>query len=471
MNNSKLPDVMEQHTKRVKKIAAGIRQAAKAQRPIKVDHGGSNSTRLPDFTGRYVVDMQAFSNILEINEKEQYVLVEPSIQLDDLVRATLRYNLVPPVVMEFPGISVGGGVQGGAAESSSFKYGGFHETALEYEVILGDGTVVNASRQEHAELFWGTACSYGSLGILSAVKLRLIPAQPFVRLRYIRTAGYTNALSVLDEAVQSKQTDFIDGILFGKDRGVIMSGTFAPSASGSISRFTGKNDEWFYLHAERVSKQHERYEEYIPLEDYLFRYDRGAFWAGSLAFRYVKLPFTKLTRRLLDSAMHTRRLYEFVHKTDLSQHFFVQDIFMPEDKMAAFLPYVEAHIGVWPLWLLPMKNTHRKEDIFGLGFTGARYAINVGIWGDPRTASFAAFTALNRQVEQQLLTIPARKTLYAHSYYPEDEFWKVYDQKRYIALRQKYHASGVFDDIYAKVTVKEQYHKPLYKAIWHHFIR
>jgi delta24-sterol reductase len=462
---------MDQHAIRVAKIAEDVRQASKGHRSIKVNHGASNSTRVPNFTDHYVLEMRNFSHIVEINEKELYVLVEPSVQLDELVRATLRHNLVPPVIMEFPGISIGGGIQGGSAESSSFKYGGFHETALAYEMILGDGSVVMASRTAHADLFWGTSCSYGSLGILTLVKLRLISAEPFIKLHYLQTGDYANALHALDDAIHTKQVDFIDGILFGKDRGVIMIGTFAASANGPVSRFMGKNDEWFYLHAKDISMKYEQYEEYIPLEDYLFRYDRGGFWVGRLAIKYFKIPFVKTTRRWLDAIMHTRRLYGFVHKTDLSQHFFVQDIFMPESKMSTFLPYLEEHVNIWPLWLLPMRNQYERNDIFGLSFPGARYVINVGIWGDPKTSSFKAFKSLNRLVEQKLLTLPARKTLYAHSYYPENEFWQIYDRKQYNTLRQKYNAVGVFDDIYEKVTVKMQYNKPLYKAIWHHFFK
>ena len=43
--------------------------------------------------------------------------------MDRLVESTLKYNLIPPVVMEFPGITAGGGFAGTSGESSSFKYG------------------------------------------------------------------------------------------------------------------------------------------------------------------------------------------------------------------------------------------------------------------------------------------------------------------------------------------------------------
>ena len=104
--------------------------------------------------------------------------------MDWLIEETLKQRLVPPVVMELPAITVGGGVQGGAGESSSFKYGLFHDCCLEYEIVLGNGDVVIASPHKNSDLFFGTACSYGSLGIMTLVKLQIIPAKNFIRLTY-----------------------------------------------------------------------------------------------------------------------------------------------------------------------------------------------------------------------------------------------------------------------------------------------
>ena len=45
--------------------------------------------------------------------------------MDALVAATLPHALLPLVVMEFPGITVGGGFSGTSGESSSFRHGPF----------------------------------------------------------------------------------------------------------------------------------------------------------------------------------------------------------------------------------------------------------------------------------------------------------------------------------------------------------
>jgi hypothetical protein len=130
---------------------------------------------------------------------------------------------------------------------------------------------------------------------------------------------------------------------------------------------------------------------------------------------------------------------------------------MPPAHAEAFLHYSADRLAIWPLWLLPMRTNHEKLDYFGLSFTKADYVIDIGVWGDTRARDFVAFAALNREVEQRLVGWQARKTLYAHAYYSREEFWRLYDRERYQALRRKYHADTVFEDIYDKVAVTEAY--------------
>lgn len=72
-----------------------------------------------------MVDTSAMSRVLKIDTERKTALVEPNVPMDSLVEATLRHGLIPPVVMEFPGITVGGGFAGTSGESSSFRYSFF----------------------------------------------------------------------------------------------------------------------------------------------------------------------------------------------------------------------------------------------------------------------------------------------------------------------------------------------------------
>ncbi len=91
--------------------------------------------------------------------------------MDKLVKATLQHGLVPPVVMEFPGITIGGGFVGIGAESSSFKYGFFDRTINWIEIVLANGDVLYVSETENPDLFHGAAGSFGTLGVTTVLEI------------------------------------------------------------------------------------------------------------------------------------------------------------------------------------------------------------------------------------------------------------------------------------------------------------
>jgi hypothetical protein len=382
--------------------------------------------------------------------------------MDKLVDKTLRYRLVPPIVMEFPGITVGGGIQGGAGESSSFKYGPFHDICLEYEIILGNGQVITASPIQNEDLFYGTACSYGSLGIITLIKLRLIPAKDFVHLTYHTVQRPDEAIR-LTESKTNETVDFVDGITFAKNRGVIMTGQFTDKSGLPISSFSKRTDEWFYLHADKISKHHRKYEEIIPIKDYLFRYDRGGFWVGRFAFCFFKIPFTRLTRSILNRFVKTRILYRLLHTINISQQYVVQDLSLPRENVLEFLQFVDKELHIYPLWLCPFRPG--KRDMFSPNHIETDLVINVGVWGEV-SHDYEHFVRVNRAIENKVAELHGRKVLYAHVYYPRNQFWEIYDHVHYNALRGKYFASSVFPDIYDKTKVVKKYKRSILLGLW-----
>src|SRR2546425_1202368 len=77
---------------------------------------------------------------------------------------------------------------GRSVESMSWRYGGFHDSCLEYEVISGAGEVMTLSEDKDPDLFHMVHGSYGTLGVLSKITFRLVPAKRYVRLEYRRFA-------------------------------------------------------------------------------------------------------------------------------------------------------------------------------------------------------------------------------------------------------------------------------------------
>jgi len=121
-------------------------------------------------------------------------------------------------------------------------------------MVLANGEVVRASPQENADLFFGTAGAYGTLGVVAAAEVQLVPAKPYVELEYRPVRSFEQAAKVVAEEVAG-EPDYVDGIMFGRELGVIIVGRMVDQASGQKVRFTRPRDEWFYLHVEKRLQQ------------------------------------------------------------------------------------------------------------------------------------------------------------------------------------------------------------------------
>lgn len=452
------------HQAKVDRLQMKLQQFHAAKTQVRIYHGGSNSTRPLNYSADRILDISDLNEVLEINPEERFVLVEPNVTMKALVEATLAHGLIPPVVMELRSITVGGGIQGGAGESSSFKYGPFHDTCLAYEVLTGNGERVVTSPTEESNLFRGLPATYGTIGVITLVKLSLIPAQPFVHLTYERTGNFDAGLTLIKEHLK-EDLDFVDAIQWSKESGVVMTGYLSEDDPQlPHSRFLRPWDDWFYLHAEKITRRHASYEELIPIRDYLFRYNRGAFWMGRFGFSLLHLPYNRLTRLLLHPLFKTRMLYRFLQQTQLSQRYLLQDCVLPENTVADFVRFVDRELSVYPLWILPFKQPSEVTRATH-GFLGTPLVVDIGLWGEVKLPP-AEFVQLNQKIERVLTHYRGCKVLYAHTYYTREDFWKIYNQDQYTALREHYHATSVFPDIYDKVHVRETLRPQIIRGIF-----
>lgn len=99
---------MDIHKKAVDVIAADVRGFYERNEPFRIYHGATNSTRQSTYRKDRIIDTRSLSNVLEVDKERKTALVEPNVSMDQLVEVTMEHGLVPPVVMELPGITVGG---------------------------------------------------------------------------------------------------------------------------------------------------------------------------------------------------------------------------------------------------------------------------------------------------------------------------------------------------------------------------
>ena len=462
---------MQDHKNVVNKIATSVQQLFACREPFRIYHGSTNSTRQTVYRRENMIDISPLSRVLQVDTKTKTALVEPNVPMDRLIETTMKHGLIPPVVMEFPGITAGGGFAGTGGESSSFKYGYFNETVNSVEVVLGNGDIVTASDKENSDLFHGASGAVGTLGITTLLELQLISATKYVKVTYHSVRSIAEAIKKVQTETLDPALDYVDGILFSKDHGVVVSGSLTDilPENAQLQRFSDAKDPWYYLHVkEKTLGGVEPIIEYIPLAEYLFRYDRGGFWVGASAFEYFKFPFNQFTRWLLDDFLHTRMLYKALHASGESRKYIVQDLALPYSTAEGFIKYTIDSVGIWPLWLCPLRQarlpTFHPHHIETGTDDISKPMLNIGLWGQSPSQD-DNFVAKNREIERKLREFGGMKWLYAHTYYKENEFWEMFDQQWYNGLRKKYYAESL-PSVWHKVHVDANARKETSNNAW-----
>ncbi|KAE8373978.1 hypothetical protein BDV26DRAFT_300686 [Aspergillus bertholletiae] len=458
---------MEIHNAIVQRISAHVKQFYNDKTPFHIYHGSTNSTRASTKLRSNTVDTSSLNRVLMIDQKRKVALVEPNVPMDMLVKATLPYRVIPPVVMEFPGITAGGGFAGTGGESSSYRHSFFDRTINWIEIVVGNGDIITASATENSDLFFGAACSFGTLGITTLLEIQLLelPVEPAVELTYFPISmGVIEAVQKMEHLTADPTYQYLDGILFAKERGVICAGSITSAAGhypGRMQTFTGPSDPWFYMHAEEMAAASAAEEagpvkDLIPITDYLFRYDRGGFWVGKYAFEYFLFPQTKFMRWALDHISHTRVMYHAVHKSGLFREYTIQDVAVPYTGAKELVDFVDESFGKYPLWICPVRSTTahvsglvaepRSEPASELDDSGMM--LSVGVYGPgPKGKKYLRF---NHELEKLVNKLGGQKWLYARTYYTEEDFWLIYDRSTRDELREKYHATYL-PNLYQKV--------------------
>ncbi|KAL5113820.1 hypothetical protein ACEQ8H_008282 [Pleosporales sp. CAS-2024a] len=473
------PSFQDQHDDAVKELAAQVAGFHAAQVPFRINHGSTNSTRRrdPETPQLHIAHL---NRILDIDTRSRIATVEPNVPLDVLVSCTLKTGLMPRVVMEFPGITIGGGFSGASGESTGWREGLFDCSIEEIEVILGNGDIVRATQNgANSDLFDGARCTLGTLGVITLLKVRLTETLDAVQLMYYHTSSVKETIDRLSGMCGNRGSrfDFIEAIQYSTSHGVIITGQHVSYSSPAIrgvprQRFDRATDPWFYGHAQGTF---ETYTEIVPTQSYLFRHDRGAFWSGEVFLKYYGLPNNRFYRWLLNPILTARAIYKAMLVTDSADGAIIQDLLLPLETAEEFVHYVDQELKIWPIWICPILKKGNSEKNIGwpffksgatMGKAGTMEArrevddvltLNFGVWGTTDPAP-TAVRKTNRDLEQRLRELRGMKVPYAANFYTEDEFWELYDRPTYEKLRRKWHAE-VLPSMYDKVRRTQRQHE------------
>ncbi|KAL1493388.1 hypothetical protein ABEB36_011451 [Hypothenemus hampei] len=453
----KLTSAPKQHDNKVKYVQKQIREWASQGKKTHMctARPGWQTVcfRIPKYKNTFKKIQVDLVDILEIDIEKQTVRVEPLVSMGQLTATLNPQGWTIPVLPEIDDLTVGGLVMGTGIESSSHKYGLFQHICLSYELVLADGSCVKCSKEEHPELFYAIPWSYGTLGILTAVEIKLIPAKKFVKLNYKGVFGSENIAKEFTRVSKDLNNEFVEALGFSEDEAVIMTGTLVDEGEvGKINAIGKWYKPWFFLHVKKMLNKNDCVTEYIPLRDYYHRHTRSIFWelqdiipfGNNPIFRFVlgwmmppKISLLKLTQT--DAI---KKLYENNHV--------LQDMLVPIETFQNSVRIFKETFNIYPIWLCPFILPNNPGMLMPKNNTKMLY-VDIGLYGVPNVKNFKPRDDM-RKIERYVTEVKGFQMLYADTYMSKEEFRNMFNHSLYDRMRDKYECKEAFPEVYDKVS-------------------
>ena len=434
--------------------------------PVRLAKRTSNLFRPRTAAPTQGLDESGLDGVLEIDPVNRTADVQGMCTYERLVDATLDHGLMPLVVPQLRTITLGGAVSGLGIESTSFRNGLPHESVLELDILTGAGDIVTARPDgEHADLFETFPNSYGSLGYATRLRIQLEPIAPYVALTHVRLDTLDDLAQTIADVVDQRAfagapVDFVDGVAFSPDEAYLTLGRGVDEVS-KTSDYTGAGIYYRSI-AERPTDS-------LTSHDYLWRWDTDWFWC-SQAFG-AQHP---VIRRMWPARYRRSDVYHRL--VGLEDHWHlaarldrmrgrparervVQDVEVPVGRLADFLRWFDAKVGMRPVWLCPLRL--REPGGPGSARTWPAYPlrpgetyVNVGFWGTVPIAADARDGDVNRAIEAAVASHDGHKSLYSDTYYDEPTFDRLYGGASRVAVQRRYDPDQRLTGLYEKVVAR-----------------
>lgn len=159
-------------------VVAAVRHAREHDLLLSVRGGGHHiaGTALAD--GGLTIDLSRLRGVA-VDPAARTAVVGAGCRLGEVDRATQEHGLATPLGF-ISKVGVAGLTLGGGLGYLTRRFGWTVDNLLAVEIVTASGAVLTASRDEHADLFWGVRGAGANLGVVTRLTYRLHPVGPTV---------------------------------------------------------------------------------------------------------------------------------------------------------------------------------------------------------------------------------------------------------------------------------------------------
>ncbi|HEY9048626.1 MAG TPA: FAD-binding oxidoreductase [Ohtaekwangia sp.] len=182
-----------------------------------------------------IVKMEKLNRFISFDEEKGILECEAGVSLEDIIQYLTPRGWFPMITPGTKYITIGGAIANDVHGKAHHADGSFVNCVYDFTILLADGRIVKASRDENSDLFWANFGGLGLLGtILTArIQLRKVETTYFVQ-KAVAAPNLDAMLLAIDESDKdySSSVAWLDSMAKGKHlgRGVLTMGNHAKLA-------------------------------------------------------------------------------------------------------------------------------------------------------------------------------------------------------------------------------------------------
>jgi hypothetical protein len=159
-------------------VVAAVNYGREHGLDIAIRGGGHNGAGLASVDDGLVIDLSAMNGV-EVDADNRTVKIGGGALLGDVDAATNAHGLATPAGI-IASTGAGGLMLGGGIGHLSRGLGLSIDNILGAQVVLADGSVVNANEDENPDLYWAIRGGGGNFGVVTSITARLHPVDTVV---------------------------------------------------------------------------------------------------------------------------------------------------------------------------------------------------------------------------------------------------------------------------------------------------
>uniref|UniRef100_A0A0K0ERB0 Delta(24)-sterol reductase n=1 Tax=Strongyloides stercoralis TaxID=6248 RepID=A0A0K0ERB0_STRER len=358
--------------------------------------------------------------ILELNLSEKFILVEPFVTINQIIEILSKTSLILPCMSSDTSMTISEMIENGCVGSDSKKYGLFHHTCFEFEILTAKGEVVVAKKNggigsgNNNALFYGIPLSGMSIGVLLSAKIRLVDKEDVVKFLFkpVNIIDLGNEIKICGE--RYKNSDFMDIIKKDDTTFVIAIGDMIKQKEGiKFSNNWDNNCNYCIKEGKEITR-------YMMLNYYLHRDESNIHDRSKL-------------RKILSKKLWK---YNEIHN----------DYLVPLENIDNILLKL-CELNLSPKWMT-LVNIPSIPGLLRQRYGKNIYFLNIRIKNEVPSSKSLKLKDLLNKFEEEILYKNGFELMSNSMSLSHKNFWLMYDASLYQWLRAKYESKALFMDVF-----------------------